>query len=899
MKLHIKLTLLIAAFAVVIAGACALLVDNVMHVALEQELDKRGVVIAQTLAEHIALNVIDGEIVAARQALLEIIQRTEDMEFAYVTGFDEEVFAHSFEEGFPRALLPDGHDLIRDDTPSLERYVTQEGSGLLVGYPLIDGMEAHLYIGLDESYLHAQIERIRNQIIAAALLVTLPMILFGILLSQRITRPLEQLSESLRAFGDRRMDRELDYRSGGREVANLTRAFNQMIVERGLTEKRIEHLNAVLRAIRNVNQLIVREKDRDRLLQGACDNLIETRGYYTAWITLLDESGGLVTAAESGLSEAFPSRAAQLKHGELFECGRRALAKPGVVTIEYPLSTCTGCTLAEYHGDNGVMAIRLEHGEKIYGLLAVSIPGDLVLYEGEHGLLREVAGDVAFALYSMELEQQRVQAEEQNRKFNKIIETTSQSVIITNIKGTVLYVNPSYYAFSGFVEDEVIGKSMFRFTHKKGAIKLAKEVVPALLEKRQWQGEMTVVKKDKQIVPVDLICSLLSDEKNKPEFFVAIFSDITERKRAQEQIQRQLAFLEALHAIDRTISASVDINLTIGVFLEQALTHLEVDAADVLLFDSFLQTLECVGRKGFRTSALKHTHLRLGQGLAGQVALQREIKHIPDLQEEEEVFLASPDLSGEAFVAYYGIPLIAKGVLKGVLEIFHRAPLSADDEWLMFLNALAGQAAIAIDNASMFTDLQRSSLELALAYDSTLEGWAKALELKDMETEGHSRRVVDLTMQMASQMGVSGKKLVHIRRGALLHDIGKMGIPDNILQNPRALTDEEWQIMRRHPVYAFEWLSSIDYLRPALDIPYSHHEKWDGSGYPRGLKGEQIPLPARIFAIIDVWDALRSDRPYRDAWSEEKVLAYIQEQSRVHFDPRVVEAFLAMISKTN
>ncbi len=364
-----------------------------------------------------------------------------------------------------------------------------------------------------------------------------------------------------------------------------------------------------------------------------------------------------------------------------------------------------------------------------------------------------------------------------------------------------------------------------------------------------------------------------------------------------DETQRQLIFLEALHTIDRAISASVDINLTIGVFLDQVLVQLDVDAADVLLFDPFLQTLECIGRKGFRTSALQHTHLRLGRGLAGQVGLQREIKCIPDLQEESEVFLASPDLSEEEFRAYYGIPLVAKGVLKGVLEIFHRAPLSSDNEWLTFLNALAGQAAIAIDNAVMFTDLQRANLELGMAYDSTLVGWAKALELKDMETEGHSRRVVDLTMQLASQTGVSRKELVHIRRGALLHDIGKMGVPDSILNKPGPLNDEEWDIIHQHPVYAYEMLKGIDYLRPALDIPYAHHERWDGTGYPRGLKGEQIPLAARIFAVVDVWDALNSDRPYRDAWPEEKVIEYLREQSGIHFDPQVVKAFMELIPK--
>ena len=228
----------------------------------------------------------------------------------------------------------------------------------------------------------------------------------------------------------------------------------------------------------------------------------------------------------------------------------------------------------------------------------------------------------------------------------------------------------------------------------------------------------------------------------------------------------------------------------------------------------------------------------------------------------------------------------------GVLEIFHRSPLEPDPGWLDFLNTIAGQAAIALDNATLFDNLQRSNLDLMLAYDTTLEGWAKALELRDRETVGHSNRVVDLTLQLAGKMGKGKGELATIRRGALLHDIGKMGVPDAILQKPGPLTDEEWEIMKQHPVYAYEWLSPIRFLQNALEIPYSHHEKWDGSGYPQGLKGQEIPLSARIFAVVDVWDALNSDRPYRKAWSKEKIIEHIREQSGKHFDPKVVAAFL-------
>ncbi|MEW5952901.1 MAG: HD domain-containing phosphohydrolase [Bacillota bacterium] len=187
-----------------------------------------------------------------------------------------------------------------------------------------------------------------------------------------------------------------------------------------------------------------------------------------------------------------------------------------------------------------------------------------------------------------------------------------------------------------------------------------------------------------------------------------------------------------------------------------------------------------------------------------------------------------------------------------------------------------------------------SNIELTLAYDATIEGWSRALDLRDKETDGHSRRVTDTTILLARAAGMSEAELAHVRRGALLHDIGKMGLPDRILLKPGPLTEGEWEIMRRHPSYAYDLLSPIAYLRPALDIPYCHHEKWDGSGYPRGLKGERIPLSARIFAIVDVWDALTSERPYRPAWNEEKVNDYLREQSGKHFDPLVAELFMKM-----
>jgi putative nucleotidyltransferase with HDIG domain len=260
---------------------------------------------------------------------------------------------------------------------------------------------------------------------------------------------------------------------------------------------------------------------------------------------------------------------------------------------------------------------------------------------------------------------------------------------------------------------------------------------------------------------------------------------------------------------------------------------------------------------------------------------------------------ADPRFDGQLSVAAYQlrsilcVPLKLKNDLIGVLYVENRARIGIFQESdLVLISAFADQAAVAIDSARLFEELQESHRELEKAYQATLEGWVRALDLRDKETEGHTRRVTTLTERLARAMGVDGDDLVHIKRGALLHDIGKMGIPDGILLKPGQLTDEERKLIQKHPVYAYEMLSPIDFLLPAIDIPYCHHEKWDGSGYPRGLKGEEIPFAARIFPVIDVWDALISNRPYRKGLPSDEVRQRIQADSGRHFDPHVVEAFM-------
>ncbi len=481
-------------------------------------------------------------------------------------------------------------------------------------------------------------------------------------------------------------------------------------------------------------------------------------------------------------------------------------------------------------------------------------------------------------------------------RFRSVAENASDAIIYINEYGEIIFWNHASENIFGYPAEEVVGQSInlliperFHQAHSEGMLRVIKYGKSKLAGK---SVELTATRKDGTEFPIEL--SISSWKIGKDVYFTGIIRNISERKHSEDVIKEQVGRLSALRSIDKAIIGSLDLSVTLDVFLTQVKSQLDIDAVSVLLLNQNTQTLEYVESKGFRSNALKYTKLRLGESNAGQAALGRSIVSIPNLKENVDGFTNSKEFSSEAFVSYYAVPLIAKGQVKGVLELFNRTYLNSRNGWMEFLEAIADQGAIALDNSTMFDDLQRSNVELSLAYDTTIEGWAHALDLRDKETEGHSRRVTELSVRIADEFKMSDEEIIQIRRGALLHDIGKMGIPDSILLKPGKLTEEERNIMMQHPIHARNLLYPIEYLRPALDIPYYHHERWDGTGYPDGLKGEKIPLSARIFAVIDVWDALRSDRPYRPAWPIEKVKEHIRHQVGTHFDAGVIEVFLSM-----
>ncbi len=483
--------------------------------------------------------------------------------------------------------------------------------------------------------------------------------------------------------------------------------------------------------------------------------------------------------------------------------------------------------------------------------------------------------------------------QESEEKYRLLVENATEGVVVS-CGDRLVFANPAAAAITGYPVNELVGKRIAELVHPDDQVmvfdryhrRLRNEDVPS-----HYSFRLVTRVHETRWVQVHAV---LIEWEGQPAT-LDMFIDVTERRRAEEQVHQQLRHMAALRAVDMAITASMDLPLTLRVLLEQVTVQLGVDAASVLLLEPESQELVYAAGQGFRTAAVKDLRVRIGSGFAGEAAQKLSMVRVPTLQGTEDVFWTKELLEAEGFSAYIGMPLVSKGVIQGVLEIYNRSSLGNDPGWMNFLEGMANQAAIAIDNARLIKNIKAANLELTLAYDATIAGWAHALELRDGDTEGHSQRVAEMTVALAAEMGLHGEALVHIRRGAILHDIGKMAVPDSILKNNQNLTDEEWEIMRMHPNHSYALLSPIEFLRPALDIPYYHHEWWDGSGYPRGLKGEEIPLAARIFAVVDVWDALIFDRRYRRRWTREQVIHHIQSLSGRQFDPRVVAAFLRFI----
>ena len=355
----------------------------------------------------------------------------------------------------------------------------------------------------------------------------------------------------------------------------------------------------------------------------------------------------------------------------------------------------------------------------------------------------------------------------------------------------------------------------------------------------------------------------------------------TEKERRQEA--------EKLREAATIVSSSLELSHVLHSILDSLQSVVPYKSASILLRES------------------EHVRIAAANNLPNQEQALDQIFLLEDINTSRKPLILNDAQKDTRFMkwaadfvrGWMGVPMIAHGQLLGYIILDSVNPDTYNTTMASLAEAFANQAAIAIENAQLFENLQKSNLELSRAYDTTLEGWGNALELRDRETQGHTRRVADLTLELARRLGCSDEEQLRIRRGVLVHDIGKMGVPDSILNKKGPLTKKERAEMRKHPQYAFDLLYPIAYLRPAIEIPYCHHERWDGTGYPRGLKGEQIPWAARIFTVVDVWDALCSDRPYRKHWPRKKIVNYIHENEGIHFDPKIAQTFLKMMRDKN
>lgn len=375
------------------------------------------------------------------------------------------------------------------------------------------------------------------------------------------------------------------------------------------------------------------------------------------------------------------------------------------------------------------------------------------------------------------------------------------------------------------------------------------------------------------------------------------FNSGMERLEAERKISIQLGNISFLKRIGRTLSSQGDTENALVPLLRSIRSSLKSDAVALYLFERGTTELTCRAHDGFQTTLVEHARIRLGQPYVGIAAEEQRLVVVDDFSSIDRRSQFWNLIETERFCSQHCSPIVAGGKTIGVLEVFNRRITEFPPSWNLLYDAISAQTGLALDYSMIYGDLQKAYVDLQTSYEATIEGWSQAMDYRDQETEGHSRRVTSLLIALAKRLGYEPQEIDRMKRGATLHDIGKIGIPDSVLKKNGPLDESEWVLMKRHPLIAHDMLSRIPYLRDSLDIPLHHHERWDGTGYPHQLAGEEIPVAARLFAIVDVYDALTSDRPYRKAWTKEDTLEYLRTHAGTQFDPVLAEEFVRMIEE--
>ena len=502
-----------------------------------------------------------------------------------------------------------------------------------------------------------------------------------------------------------------------------------------------------------------------------------------------------------------------------------------------------------------------------------------------------------FLIYREFSEKNKTQLElvKQKDLSDAVLDTVGVFVAVLDSEGVIVFTNETFEEILSLKSEDIIGKNCSEVFASPDLANWIENTASKTLDREIENFYEADLETSSTTLHIRWALSNLTSWRGEHDYFVLTGVDITQLVESERSATHRLANIRALHEIDMAVSYHLELEKMLDVFLERLISRLGVDGADVFLIDEERSVLRFAHGKGIVTGEMDFRELPMEGTIPSSVASSGKPYSGPLDTSSNPECPRLKNLIDMKVKDYHAVPLETRGKILGVLETFDVMQIHSDSEWNDFLQMLAAQASLAIDVALMIDNLKDSNRKIAEAYDQTLEVLVGTLEMRDMNTKKHSRRVADLTVWLAEKMGASEEEIENMYRGALLHDIGKISIPDSVLLKEGPLSEDEWKVMKTHPTTAYEVLSQVEYLRPSLDIPYCHHERWDGSGYPRGLKGEEIPLAARIFAVVDVYDALTSDRPYRKAWSKEKTVEYLLENSGKLFDPAVIEKFLEIL----
>lgn len=680
-----------------------------------------------------------------------------------------------------------------------------------------------------------------------------------------------------------------------------------------------------LRTLAKVNRVVLRENDRRTMLDTVCKILVEHRDYVYAWVGLNRQAPGEVfLVAASGPASAFLQEFTLDGSSDSGPwCAVTAFRNgaPFLIDGSESKDPCPDCPIRLEYPERTTLALPLARNGKTYGVFVVHAARPGVFNRHEQALLEDLADTISYALEKMEADDQGNNHLEEVTLLNEItrvaLESTTISEVLPNLAAQL----------QGALNADRCDLVLWNTHHQKiTSVASTAQDAPDNPRTCPQSESVAAVLAAGRPVPCDQGCMPIPDpgptgpfimgmplvahdtplgaafvtfdeeqtsaqcDLNRARMIAGHIALVIAHTTTVETNARRVEALLGLHETSVDLAGHHDIKGLLRAIVVRAGKLVGTSMGGLYL--TVPNGLQIVVARGMLEPFIGRV-LPLGEGASGRAVATRKAILVDDYNNWEG---SSPMYSDLRVGSVIAAPLLWKDKVLGAFHVEHPSPNVFGPDDIEIVSLFAEQAAVAIANARLIYRTETARKELELAYTATLEGWGRALDLRDQETEGHTQRVTDLTVELARRLNVAEDQMESIRRGALLHDIGKIGIPDAILRKPGPLTEDEWTIMRRHPQMARDMLSPIEFLMPALAIPYGHHERWDGSGYPLGIKGRQIPLAARIFAVVDVYDALRSDdRAYREGWPEERVVNYIKDHSGVSFDPEIVDAFLAMV----